>query len=64
MESIGSLINFITNWRSNHTYTIRADGSLSESSLFDLLTGINERIGKHVMKRSTLRKNHLAYAII
>ena len=64
MESIDSLINFVTNWRSNHTYTTRADGSLSESSLFDLLTGINERIGKHVTKRSTLRKNHLAYAII
>ena len=64
MESINSLINFITDWRSNHTYTTKADGSLTESSLFDLLTGINERIGKHVMKRSTLRKNHLAYAII
>lgn len=46
MESIDSLTNFVTNWRSNHTYTTRADGSLSENSLFDLLTGINERIGK------------------
>ena len=46
MESIDSLINFVTNWRSNHTYTTKADGSLSENSLFDLLTGINERIGK------------------
>ena len=44
MESIDSLINFVTNWRSNHTYTTRADGSLSESSLFDLLTGINEKL--------------------
>ena len=46
MESIDSLTNFVTNWRSNHTYTTRADGSLSESSLFDLLTGINEKISK------------------
>ena len=53
MKSIDSLIDFVTNWRSNHTYTTRADGSLSENSLFDLLTGINERIGKHVVKYST-----------
>lgn len=44
MESIDSLINFITNWRSNHIYTTKTDGSLSESSLFDLLTGINEKL--------------------
>ena len=44
MESIDVLINFVTNWRSGHTYTTRADGSLSESSLFDLLTGINEKL--------------------
>ncbi len=44
MESINSLINFITNWRSNHTHTTKADGSLSESSLFDLLTGIDEKL--------------------
>ena len=44
MESINSLINFITNWRSNHTYATKTDGSLSESSLFDLPTGINEKL--------------------
>lgn len=37
MESIDSLTNFVTNWRSNHTHTTKADGSLSESSLLDLL---------------------------
>ena len=44
MESIDSLINFVTNWRNNHTYTTNADGSLSENSLFDLLTGIDEKL--------------------
>lgn len=44
MESIDSLTNFVANWHSNHTYTTNADGSLSESSLFDLLTGINEKL--------------------
>lgn len=44
MELIDSLINLVTNWRSNHTYITKAGGSLSESSLFDLLTGINEKL--------------------
>lgn len=46
METIKSIIDFVADWRSNHNYTTKADGSLSENSLFDLLTGINERIGK------------------
>lgn len=44
MESIDSLINFVINWRSNHAYTTKTDGSLSESSPLGLLTGINEKL--------------------
>ena len=44
METVKSIIDFVANWRSNHTYTAKADSSLSESSLFDLLTGINEKL--------------------
>ncbi len=44
MEAVKSIIDFVADWRSHHTYTTKADGSLSESSSFDLLTGINEKL--------------------
>ncbi len=46
METVKSIIDFVTNWRSTHTYTTKPDGTLSEQSLLDLLTGINEKISK------------------
>lgn len=37
METVKSIIDFVADWRSNHTYITKTDGSLSESSLLDLL---------------------------
>ena len=44
METTQSITDFVLQWRANNTYTVNAQGELSEQSLLKLLTDINSKI--------------------
>lgn len=46
MGSVEKIIEYVSKWRSNNTYTTYSDGTLTEKSLLDLLNDINRRIEK------------------
>lgn len=62
MGSVEKIIEYVSKWRSNNTYTTYSDGTLTEKNLLDLLNDINRRIEKLSFDTSESKGRALLYS--